>query len=72
MSRRQGQAPLIKIIVASWYADAVLLSSKQFMSVRELTWNERSEIGGRSLVCDFEKNGWDRDQRSILLLPLLC
>lgn len=65
------QAPLIKIIVASWCIDVVLLSSKHFMSVHELTWNKRSEIGWRSWVCDFEKNGWDRDQRSVPLLPML-
>jgi hypothetical protein len=28
----------------------VLLSSKQFMTAHEVTWDKRSEIGGRSLV----------------------
>lgn len=65
MSKRHVQAPLIKIIVVSWCTDVVLSSSKQFMTVHELTWDKRSEIGGRSWVCDFGKNEWDRDQRHI-------
>lgn len=36
------------------------------MAAHELTWDKRSEIGGRSWACDLGKNGWDRDQRGTL------
>ena len=47
------------------------LSSKQFMTVHEVTWDKRSEIGGRSRVYDLGQNGWDRDQ-SHAPVPKLC
>lgn len=45
---------------------------KVCVSVHELTWDKRSEIGRRSWFCDLEKNGWDRDQRSVPPPPMLC
>lgn len=58
------QTPLVKIIMVSRCIEVALSSSKQFMNVHELTRNKGSEIGGRSWVYDFKKNGWDRDQRN--------
>lgn len=45
---RRVQGPLIKIIVVLWDTSVRLLSSKQCVSVHELTWDKRSEIGRRS------------------------
>lgn len=62
MSGRHAQALLIKITTVPWCPDVGLLSSKQFMTAHEVTWDKTSEIGGRSRVYDLEQNGWARDQ----------